>query len=127
MLFLFTALGCALGGVVRYLTMTLLTRKYGGKFPWGLLLVNTLGSGLLGLYAGLTSADSSAWVGGAATQAFFVVGFCGGLTTFSTFSLENIQMVSKKAWGQLAWQVFGSVGICLFAVLGGYLIGGGKW
>jgi fluoride exporter len=76
------ALGGAAGAVLRFLA----GQHLDGRFPWGTLLVNTVGSGLLGLVAGLSLSDS--------VSALLAVGFCGGLTTYSAFVVE----VHARSW-----------------------------
>lgn len=117
MLYLLVAIGCGLGGVCRYLGMTFINRRLGENFPWGTLLVNVLGSFLLGLIFGSGLAESEA------NLAFAGVGFCGGLTTFSTFSLQNLTLLSQQARAKLAGNLAGSVAICLLVVWVGYVAG----
>ncbi|TVP78711.1 MAG: fluoride efflux transporter CrcB [Puniceicoccaceae bacterium] len=120
MLFLLVFIACALGGIGRYLGTAWITRILGARFPWGTLGVNVLGSFLLGLFLGigwLPGADS------AEQQALYslgVIGFCGGLTTFSTFSLQSFSLVTEQAWGRALANLLGTVLLCLLAVLGGY-------
>jgi len=90
------ACGSALGGVCRYLVGLMLPTTVG--FPWATLCVNVVGSLVLGALSGFLSAHG----GSAAIRAFAVVGFCGGFTTFSTFSLEALRMVESSQWGLLA-------------------------
>jgi len=122
MLYLLIAFGCALGGVCRYLCMTVAERCLGDAFPWGTLIVNAVGSFLLG---GILGAGLIPGGGGSATEqlnAFAAIGFCGGLTTFSTFSLQNLTLASQRAKVKLLVNVFGSVGLCLLMVVVGYTI-----
>lgn len=104
-----------------------MSRQLGARFPWGLLIVNLVGSFLLGVFAGMGAANPDSWTTHASAQAFVVVGFCGGLTTFSAFSLENLQMASKQSWGKLAWHLIGSIGLCGLVALLGYFAVGGAW
>jgi len=100
------AVGSAIGGVCRYLVglalPTLLCQGYGGQtaggFPWATLCVNVLGSLVLGAVSGVLSSHG----GSAALRAFVIVGFCGGFTTFSTFSNESLRMIESSQWGMLA-------------------------
>lgn len=122
---IFIVLGCALGGVVRHVVTGLITRRCGERFPWGTLGVNLLGSFLLGLWLGLASLASTSWLAGDAGAAFAGVGFCGGLTTFSTFSLQSFALVSERAWGRVLANLLGSVLLCILCVAGGYAISEG--
>ena len=82
-------LGGAVGATLRYLTDHLLRRWFGSAFPWGTLTVNGAGSLLLGFLSGLSPAEPlTALVG---------TGFCGALTTYSTFSQETLQLVRSGA------------------------------
>jgi len=96
MMIVLVALGSVIGGVCRYLVGFVLPTVVG--FPWATLCVNALGSHALGAVSGaLASHDGSA-----ALRAFAVVGFCGGFTTFSTFSNESLRMIESSQWGMFA-------------------------
>ena len=114
---IYVAAGSALGGVCRYLVSALLNSPAG--FPWGTLGVNVLGSLAIGLLSGWLAHGT----GNAATiRAFAVVGFCGGFTTFSTFSNEAFRMMEQSQWGMLAGYVAVSL-LAGFAAVGlGFLI-----
>ena len=122
MLLLFTAIGCALGGIARHLLSSWVDRKCGDAFAWSILAVNVLGSFLLGavLRAGITPAES--WLSFQGAHAFFAVGFCGGLTTFSSFSLQTLTLVSKRQWGRVAANAFGSLALCALCAIAGYTL-----
>lgn len=109
------ACGGALGSVVRYLVGIALASSMG--FPWTTLLVNVLGSLLIGLAFGYGQA-----VGGQASAFLLLVGmgFCGGFTTFSTFSLEGLKLLQAGLPLLYALYVVASVGLGLFAVWFGY-------
>ena len=83
---LWVAIGAAIGAPLRYLADRAF--NVGRTFPWGTLAVNVAGSGLLGLLIG--------WPVGPVTQGIRGVGFCGALTTYSTFGLElSLQLRSR--------------------------------
>ena len=82
MFILLTFIGCALGGVFRYLGTLLITRFFGEGFPWGTLVVNAFGSFLLGLVLGSGLVAKDVWLSSDSAYVFFALGFCGGLTTF---------------------------------------------
>ena len=98
------ALGSALGGVCRYLVS--LTLNGNGGFPCGTLAVNVVGSLAIGVLSGWLAHGSGSV---AAIRAFAVVGFCGGFTTFSTFSNETFRMIENGQFGQLSLYVAGSL------------------
>ena len=84
MTLLFVALGAAIGAPARYLTDRFIQSHHESVFPWGTFTVNVIGSLLLGFIAGLP-AD-------AAVTALAGTGFCGALTTYSTFSFETMRL-----------------------------------
>lgn len=120
MLIVFVAIGCALGGVCRYLLASGVTRVLGEDFPWGTFVVNAVGSLLLGVLLGYGVAELSA---GKHLHGFAAIGFCGGLTTFSTFSLQALTLVSQQRWKHVAAKVFGSLLICMALVWVGFELG----
>lgn len=111
------ALGSALGGVARYLVSQGLGTPSG--FPWCTLGVNAAGSLAIGLVSG-TLAHATGNV--AAVRAFAVVGFCGGFTTFSTFSNETFRLLEHAQYGLASLYVGLSVFVGLAAVGLGYLL-----
>jgi CrcB protein len=121
--YLYVALGGALGSVGRYWTGLMAARLCGESFPWGTLLINVLGSFIIGFFAACTRADGPmpASVG---VRTFFMVGICGGYTTFSSFSLQTLALLrGGSAAGALA-NVGLSMTLCLLAVYFGDLLGG---
>jgi CrcB protein len=124
-LILLAAIGCALGGILRYLGMTWIARLLGERFPWGTLVVNAVGSFLLGLILGADLTARESWLSFDGAYAFAAIGFCGGLTTFSTFSLQTLTLVSEQAWAKALANVLGSVLLCVFCVLSGYALAEG--
>lgn len=114
---LWVALGGASGSVARALVGHAVT----GRFPWATLVVNTLGSLLIGwLMARLGTAEPAA---SARLQNLLVTGFCGGFTTFSTFSWQTLDQMLKGQWGVAAANVLLSVTLCLIAVWLGFRLG----
>ncbi|MFI5891324.1 fluoride efflux transporter CrcB [Actinoplanes sp. NPDC051513] len=84
MTLLLVALGAAIGAPLRYLTDRAVQSRHDSVFPWGTFSVNVAGSLLLGFLAGLPA--GSAWT------ALLGTGFCGALTTYSTFSYETLRL-----------------------------------
>jgi CrcB protein len=112
---LFVALGAAVGAPVRYLTDRAVQSRHRTRFPWGTLVVNLVASLVLGIVAGdQLSAELTALVG---------TGFCGGLSTFSTFSYETVRLAEVRAWFESASNVFASLIGGLGAVTLGWSIG----
>jgi CrcB protein len=108
--------GAGLGGVARYAVGGWVQAAAGAGFPWGTLVVNVSGSLLLGfLYSLVGSSPATAqW------RAFVGVGFCGGYTTFSTFSYEAANLVQGGEWGRAMLYMAGSVVLSLLAMLVGF-------
>lgn len=87
-------LGGAVGAPLRYVLDLAVQRWHGGRFPWGTLVVNVIGSWVLGLVLGLSAG------GGASPEvvALVATGVCGALTTYSTFGFETVRLVEDGAW-----------------------------
>lgn len=119
-LYLWIAAGGALGSVARFALSGLVAQHYGETFPWGTLLVNVLGCFVIGFFATLTAPDGRLLVG-ASGRHFFMTGVLGGFTTFSSFSLQTLNLVRDGDWARAAANIGGSVVLCLLAVWLGYL------
>jgi fluoride exporter len=113
----YIAAGSAIGGVSRYLLGGFLQRQTGGTFPIGTLVINITGSFLLGLI--LRYAVETPTLAPEA-RAFLTVGFCGGYTTFSTFSYETVALMEDGQWPRAALYVALSVGLSIFATFLGF-------
>src|SRR5581483_3486400 len=90
--YLWIALGGALGSMARYGCSSLAARWVGETFPWGTLIINVVGSMVIGFFATLTGPDGRVLVAPDARQ-FVMVGLCGGYTTFSSFSLQTLNLI----------------------------------
>ena len=118
--YLWVALGSALGGVFRYACQGWAQRFISDVFPWGTLIVNTVGCTFLGFFATFTAPDGRVIVGTPIRQ-FVMVGICGGYTTFSSFSLEALNLARDGQWTQAAGYVLGSLVLCLLGVWLGHI------
>ena len=96
-LYLMVALGGALGTVGRYLVSGAVANAFGETFPWGTLLVNVSGSFIIGFFATLTGPDGRVLASGT-TRQFVMTGICGGYTTFSSFSLQTLNLMRDGEW-----------------------------
>ncbi|MBK1735345.1 hypothetical protein CKO15_08625 [Halorhodospira abdelmalekii] len=92
---LWVGAGSALGGMSRFALDGLLIRAGVTDFPWGTLAANALGSWLIGVIVAVTLCSRRAPLP-AAFHPFAVAGFCGGLTTFSAFSLQSLQLIERS-------------------------------
>jgi CrcB protein len=109
------ALGSAIGGTLRYWLSGLIAESIGSTFPWGTLVVNVTGSAAIGFFATLTGTDGRVFVP-AEWRTFFMVGICGGYTTFSSFSLQTLALAQDGEWGPALANMGMSVAACLVAV-----------
>ncbi|HEX6469657.1 MAG TPA: fluoride efflux transporter CrcB [Streptosporangiaceae bacterium] len=107
-------LGGAIGAPTRYLLDRLVQRRAGGALPWGTLTVNVVGSAVLGALLGAGVPPPAAAVAG--------TGFCGALTTFSTFGYETVRLLEDGAVLEAAVNAFGSLLLGLAAAAGSYAI-----
>jgi CrcB protein len=113
--YLWIALGGALGSMARYGCSSLVARAVGETFPWGTLIINVVGSFVIGFFATLTGPDGRLLVAPDARQ-FVMVGICGGYTTFSSFSLQTLNLVRAGDMIGAGANVVASVVACLLAV-----------
>jgi CrcB protein len=122
--YLLIAIGGALGSVGRYWLSGLADTRVGETFPWGTLLVNVSGSFAIGVIAAVAAPEgrlnpqSRAF----ATQ-FFMIGVCGGYTTFSSFSLQTLNLLRDGEWLYAGGNALLSVFLCMVAVWLGWLLG----
>jgi CrcB protein len=108
----------AAGSVARHLAGVAVQRVSGAGFPFGTLAVNVAGSLLIGLLAGHFMNDETRPL----LKVALMVGFCGGFTTFSAFSLETFALMSSGAYAKAVGYVGASVALCLLATAAGYAI-----
>lgn len=117
--YLWIALGGAIGSVARYGCSSLAARWIGETFPWGTLIVNVTGSFVIGFFVGLTAPDGRLMVSPNIRQ-FVTVGICGGFTTFSSFSVQTLNLVRDGDLLEAGGNVLASVIGCLVSVWLGY-------
>ncbi len=91
-----------------------------GAFPWGTILINIIGSGVIGFFATFTAAGSRYALDNDA-RLFVMVGLCGGFTTFSSFSLQTLDLLRDGRTGQALANVLLSVALCIAAVTAGHV------
>jgi CrcB protein len=98
----------------------LVARSFGETFPWGTVLVNVIGSFIIGMFATLTGPDGRLLIA-SETRQFVMVGLCGGYTTFSSFSLQTLNLVRDGEWLWAGANIVLSVVLCLAAVWLGHV------
>ena len=122
--YLWVALGGALGSVARFWINGLIIEKSIATFPWGTLAVNVSGSFVIGIIGALVvpegRMDSQSRI--FATQ-FLMIGVCGGYTTFSSFSLQTLNLLREREWLHAGGNVLLSVLLCMIAVWLGWWLG----
>lgn len=115
---LYVALGGAAGSLLRYAAGQALGPGRPGAFPWHTFAVNVAGSLLLGIVVALVPRDDPHHL-----RALLAVGFCGGLTTFSTFGYETVSLLQSRAWAVALAYAGGSFVVALLAVVIGMWTG----
>jgi CrcB protein len=122
--YFWVALGGALGSVTRFWLNGVVSQRYGETFPWGTMAVNVSGSLVIGILAALVlpegrmSSEARTF-----TIQFLMIGVCGGFTTFSSFSLQTINLIREREWLYAGGNILLSVILCLAATWIGYLLG----
>jgi CrcB protein len=119
-------LGGALGSMLRFGLGTWIdttVSKSGQIFPWGTIVVNITGCFIIGLFATLTGTEGR-WLVPALVRPFVMIGILGGYTTFSSFSLQTLNLCNDRQWGGAAANVLISVVLCLVGVWLGAVLAG---
>jgi CrcB protein len=116
---LMVAMGGAIGSSGRYLVGVLATRLLGLNFPWGTMIVNIVGSFIMGVLISLLALRFSV---GNEVRAFLAVGLLGGFTTFSSFTLDAVYLLEKKQYSHaLSYMGVSVIGGLLALFLGLYV------
>lgn len=115
--YLAVGLGSAMGSALRYSVSLASMAMLGSHFPWGTLLVNVLGSCLIGWLAATASRAPHGKL--ARWQPLLVAGFCGGFTTFSLFSLETLHLAQQGSLELALLYGIGSLPLCVVAAWAG--------
>ena len=116
--YLLIGLGGAAGSVSRAWLGTAIAGLTGAAFPWGTILINVAGSFVIGFFGTLTATDGR-FAAAADWRAFVMIGFCGGFTTFSSFSLQTLELIRDGRVAQALVNIALSVGLCLAGVAAG--------
>jgi CrcB protein len=120
MTYLWVAIGSALGGMARYWLTLVVAASTGLAFPWGTILINIVGSFVIGFFGTLTGMEGRLGVS-PDVRTFVMTGLCGGFTTFSAFSLQTFELARDGRWPQALGNIALSLVLCLLAVTLGYL------
>src|SRR6516225_2321038 len=113
--YILVAIGSTIGGTLRFWLSGLIANAVGQTFPWGTLVINITGSFAIGFFATLTGPDGRVFVPGQWRQ-FFMIGVCGGYTTFSSFSLQTLNLAQDGEWLWAGLNIALSVVLCLVGV-----------
>lgn len=116
---LLIALGGSIGALARYWLSALVDARLGGNFPWGTLVVNFTGAGVIGVLAGLWLVAGGAY---GPVWAFFVIGVLGSYTTVSSFSLQTLELFQAGRFAAAAGLAVLSLAGCLMLAAGGYFL-----
>ena len=115
------AVGSALGGMGRYWCSGIIANAFGETFPWGTLVVNVVGSFVIGFFATLTGPQGRV-AASAGLRTFFMLGLCGGYTTFSSFSIQTLALAEEGEWFQAGANAVLSLVLCLLGVWLGHVL-----
>ena len=122
--YLWVACGGAVGSAARFWLTAVMAGLTGLRFPWGTLLINVVGSLVIGLVAGLTlQPDRLQWHPDA--RIFLMTGVCGGFTTFSAFSLQTLELMQVGEGVAACGYAVASVLLCVAATWAGFSLARG--
>ncbi|NUS14289.1 MAG: fluoride efflux transporter CrcB [Streptomyces sp.] len=115
--------GAAVGAPVRYLTDRAVQSRHDSVFPWGTFVVNAVGCLVLGTLTGASLAGAAS----SHLQLLLGTGFCGALTTYSTFSYETLRLAEGGAKAYAAANALLSVAVGLVMAFAGVTLGTSVW
>jgi CrcB protein len=121
MTYLWIAIGGAIGSVGRFWLSGLIANRFGATFPWGTIIVNVTGCLVIGFFNTLTGTEGR-WLVSPTTRTFFMIGICGGYTTFSSFSLQTLNLANDGEWLYAGANILYSVALCLAGVWLGHAL-----
>lgn len=119
--YLWIGLGGAIGSMARFWASGVVARTFGETFPWGTLIVNVTGSFLIGFFAAATGPDGR-WLAAPSVRQFVMLGVLGGYTTFSSFSLQTLNLARDGDWVWAGANAAFSVILCLAGVALGHTL-----
>ena len=118
--FLAISLAAIVGANLRYLLSRIAARQFGPVFPYGTLLINVVGSFIVGFFIIWTTERvliDPRW------RLVVVIGFCGSFTTFSSYAFETMAYFEQGQWGLMAVNILSNNLLCLGAALAGMALG----
>jgi CrcB protein len=118
--YLLVALGGAIGSVARAWVGVTAVRLVGSSFPWSTMLINIVGSAIIGIVAASALSPNRTLVT-QEVRIFLMVGFCGGFTTFSSFSLQTFELLREGRPVAALANIALSVVLCIVVTAAGYL------
>lgn len=119
--YIWVGLGGAVGSIARFWASGVVARHFGETFPWGTLIVNVSGSFVIGFFAAATGADGW-WLAAPSTRQFVMLGICGGYTTFSSFSLQTLNLARDGEYFRAGANSVLSFILCLAGVYVGHAL-----
>jgi CrcB protein len=120
--FFLVFVGGAIGSMCRFWLSGFIAERFGETFPYGTLIVNLVGSWIIGFAAGWIAHFNEPFWASAAKQ-LLMVGICGGLTTFSSFSLQTWNLMLSRRWASAFTNILVSTILCLALVAVGWDLG----
>lgn len=114
--------GGGLGSLARWAVSGWIASRIGETFPWGTLLVNISGSFVIGLFATITGPEGRWGLVSASFRQFFMIGICGGYTTFSSFSFQTLTLAEDGQWFKAGANCVLSLVLCLLGVWLGHVL-----
>ena len=117
--FLTISLAAIVGANLRYVISRLAVREFGPVFPYGTLVINVVGSFIVGLFVIWTTERvlvDPRW------RLLVAVGFCGSFTTFSGYAFESMSLFERGQWGLMLANIFSNNLLCLGAALAGMAV-----
>ena len=113
--YLFVAIGGAIGTAARFWISGTVANRFGETFPFGTLIVNVTGCFVAGAFASFSAPDGR-WLVSPSFRQFIMIGICGGYTTFSSFSLQTLNLAQEGEWVRAGLNSVFSLVLCLVAV-----------
>jgi len=115
------ALGSVIGGISRFALSGFIAHRFGETFPWGTMIINLSGSFAIGFIWTLTQPEGRFPLGAVGRQ-FLMTGVCGGYTTYSSFSLQTLNLARDGEWLLAGANATGTFFLCFVAVWLGHVV-----